>query len=165
MLLPFVITLAAITQMQTPVPAESKQFDFWIGEWTCSGESIGPDGKKSPTEGVNTIKRSFGGHVVEENFRMGQFHGMSMSVYDTKAKLWRQTWVDNQGSYIALTGEYRNGKMILTTIPKPKAPKSANRMVFYNIRPESFDWDWESTADGGKTWKLQWRLNYKRSKS
>lgn len=29
-------------------------------------------------------------------------------------------------------------------------------MVFKDIKPESFTCDWESSADGGKTWKLSW---------
>ncbi len=37
------------------------------------------------------------------------------------------------------------------------------RMVFYDIKENSMVWDWESTEDGGKTWKLNWRINYKRT--
>jgi hypothetical protein len=163
MVLSILILIASRGVMQQVAPPpETKQFDFWVGEWTCTGEMIAPDGKKTKTEGQNTIKRTFDGHVVEESFRMGEFKGTSVSVYNPKSKLWQQTWVDNQGSYIALSGEYKDGKMILTTLPRPKAPKTASRMIFHDIKPNSFTWDWESTADGGKTWKLAWRLNYVR---
>jgi hypothetical protein len=36
------------------------------------------------------------------------------------------------------------------------------RMVFKEIKNDSFTWDWEKTEDGGKTWKLEWRINYKK---
>jgi len=36
------------------------------------------------------------------------------------------------------------------------------RMIFYEIKKDSFTWDWENSTDYGKTWSLQWRINYKR---
>jgi hypothetical protein len=35
-------------------------------------------------------------------------------------------------------------------------------MVFKNIKANAFTWDWESSVDGGETWKLNWRINYSR---
>jgi hypothetical protein len=35
-------------------------------------------------------------------------------------------------------------------------------MVFYDIKKDSFTWDWEGTQDGGETWNLLWRINYTR---
>src|SRR5687768_15760577 len=92
--------LASWTQEAAP-PKEAAQLDFWIGKWKCVGEMHSPDGKKTRTEGKNVIKRTFDGKVIEEQFSMADFKGMSVSVYDAKGKLWRQTWVDNSGGYIA----------------------------------------------------------------
>ena len=36
------------------------------------------------------------------------------------------------------------------------------RMVFHDIERDSLVWDWEASRDKGKTWRLLWRLNYKR---
>jgi hypothetical protein len=163
MLLNFAPILLATTQNLAP---EAKQFDFWLGEWTCEGISYHPtDPKKNqPTTAENRIIRDFDGHVIHEHFKMGTFVGQSWSVYNAAAKRWQQTWVDNQGSYIALAGTFQNGKMILTTLPAPKKPKSFSRMVFSNFKPGSFDWDWEGSTDGGKTWKRNWHLHYTRKK-
>jgi hypothetical protein len=159
-----ILVAAALTQQPTPVPKESSQFDFWVGTWNCSGESIGADGKATPTQAKNRITRDFDGHVLREEFTMGQFKGTSMSVYQPAAQQWRQTWVDNQGGYIVLTGKFANGKMVLQTLPFPKQPNAASRMTFENITKDSFDWNWEATTDGGKTWKLSWHLKYVRSR-
>jgi hypothetical protein len=35
-------------------------------------------------------------------------------------------------------------------------------MVFTDVKRDSFNWRWEATTDGGKTWTLAWRLAYKR---
>jgi len=36
------------------------------------------------------------------------------------------------------------------------------RMIFYNIKKDSFDWSWEASTDGGATWKSNWLIHYKR---
>jgi len=40
--------------------------------------------------------------------------------------------------------------------------KMTNRMVYYNIKQDSFDWSWEASTNGGKTWKQNWLIHYKR---
>jgi hypothetical protein len=42
---------------------ESRQFDFWIGEWNAAWELEGKPGK-----GTNTIRSVLGNCVIEENF-------------------------------------------------------------------------------------------------
>jgi hypothetical protein len=154
---------ASVIAVQGP-PSEIKQFDFWLGDWTCEGISYHPTDPKQnqKTSGQNSITREMDGFVVRENFTMGAFRGASWSVYTPANKKWRQTWVDNQGGYITLAGEFRLGKMILTTLPNEKTPKNFSRMVYSHIKNESFDWDWEKSVDAGKTWKLAWHLHYTR---
>jgi len=74
-------------------------------------------------------------------------------------------WVDNSGGYIALIGGIVGDSMVLTT-QETSTPtgKIKSRMVFYNITLQSFLWNWESSADGGQTWKLNWKIYYKRKK-
>ena len=38
------------------------------------------------------------------------------------------------------------------------------RMVFHDIQPNQFKWDWERTADGGKTWTVMMKIDYVRVK-
>ena len=151
------------TQQVGP-PAESHQFDFWVGDWKCSGESFAPNGKATHTDAVNSITRILAGRVLQENFKMPGLNGTSVSVYDPLAKLWRQTWVDDNGGYIALTGSFAEGTMTLRTLPRSDQPNVASRMVFSNISADGFDWDWQSSRDAGATWKPAWHLHYTRVK-
>ena len=158
------LTITMTSLAQTALPPETHQFDFWIGKWKCSGESFDANGKSTRTEATNSIERTFDGHVIRENFKMRGLNGTSVSVFDPAAKLWRQTWVDDQGSYIALAGTCVEGKMTLQTLPRPDRPKAASRMVFSNVAADSFDWDWQSSRDAGATWTLVWHLHYVRVK-
>jgi hypothetical protein len=139
------------------------QLDFWVGKWKCEGASHAPDGKVQPTKGTNEITKDMDGHVVHEHFSMGSFKGESWSVYAPKAKKWRQTWVDNSGAYIALVGEFSAGRMVLETTGPNQPAAVRKRMVFSDIKKDSFDWNWEATQDNGKTWNLEWHLHYTRT--
>jgi hypothetical protein len=151
----------------TPPPAfctgaEFRALDFWLGDW---------DAKWAPSDGdsgigSNHIALTHDGCVIEEHFdgRPGQtLIGHSVSMYVAPDKLWRQTWVDNQGSYIELSGgPQANGDFVLSTAPRPSG--NVNRMVFTEITPESFTWRWQSSRDG-KAWSDAWVIHYTRKRT
>jgi len=152
------------TQPPNPCAApQQKQFDFWVGEWdlTWPGQNAGEVG-----HGTNSIKRIFDGCVVQENFSGGDsmhLRGTSLSTFDTRAGDWKQTWVDNEGGYLDFVGELKDGKMVLKRDAVSKdGTKFLQRMVWKNISTNEFDWSWEASHDGGKTWVVQWPIHYKR---
>lgn len=130
------------------------QFDFWLGEWNVTW---GEDGK-----GTNRIERILGDKVIQENFNGGDLHGLSFSAYDAERNLWCQTWVDNSGSYLDFTGKFDDGKMILSRDAIVKGEACKQRMVWYNIEANQFDWNWERSDDEGATWRVLWHITYKR---
>lgn len=144
---------------QQPCSApEGREFDFWLGDWDLTW---GEDGR-----GRNTITTRYDGCVIEENFDGApsmDFKGMSVSTYNPQIRKWQQTWVDSQGSYIHLTGEFKAGRMVLVNQPPTSDGQILFRMVFYNIEQDSLDWDWERSEDGGKNWELRWRIHYQRA--
>lgn len=89
---------------------------------------------------------------------------MSHSVF-TSEKKWKQTWVDNSGGYLDFEGKAEKGRMTFFRTARRNGKEIRQRMVFYDIYKDRFTWDWESSADEGETWKLAWRINYKRAKS
>lgn len=141
--------------------SESSQLDFWVGEWKAEWK----DSDGNIQGGTNIITKTLGGCVVEENFSTDDktFTGRSLSMYNPVKKIWQQTWVDNNGGYMAFTGGMDGDKMILWQKTINKAGKEVmQRMVFYDINADSFTWDWENSTDNGKTWNLVWKINYKR---
>ncbi|GAB4426280.1 MAG: hypothetical protein Kow002_15620 [Anaerolineales bacterium] len=132
------------------------QFDFWLGEWACTW---GEDGRAT-----NRIARVLDGKVIQENFEGGGLLGISHSVWDAERGLWCQTWVDNNGSYLDFTGSFRDGQMILSRDAVVQGQACKQRMVWYNITENEFDWNWERSDDGGKTWEVKWQIKYRRKK-
>lgn len=159
-------TFAAAQSAAAPPPCsapESRQFDFWVGDWEVSWPAGGgmPAGK-----GTNRIIHVLDGCALEENFDGGSaipLRGRSFSVYLPREGKWKQTWVDNQGSYLDFSGEFRDGQMVLVReAVGPKGAKFLQRMVWKNITADSLDWSWERSLDGGKTWQVMWPIHYAR---
>lgn len=149
--------LAAAASPPACAAPEFRQLDFWVGEWDLTWQG----GK-----GTNVITRELDDCVIHEHFTgdasVDGMRGESVSTYQPGPKLWRQTWVDNQSGYIPLTGGPRSdGTFLLeTTRLNPQAARS--RMIFENIKADSFTWRWQKSTDDGKTWSDNWVITYKR---
>ncbi len=145
---------------------EPTWFDFWVGDWEVSWDEQG--GKVG--RGKNRVVKILGNSVIQENFEVAEgsskgYLGTSISVYNPRTKVWHQGYVDNQGAYINLIGDRQGERRIFQTLPEERDGKTiVRRMVFYDITSGSFSWDWESSEDGGETWKLNWRIRYTRMK-
>ena len=159
-----VLVSLLITSQNFAQEKPSNYFDFWIGSWDVTWTYA--DG--SPGKGTNEITKVLDGSVIQENFvglegAYKGFKGISISVYNQAQDKWYQTWQDNQGGNINLTGELDGDKRIFrTALDEANGQRIYSRMVFYDIKKDSFTWDWEQTTDGGETWTLNWRINYKR---
>ena len=137
--------------------AKEEQFNFWVGEWNLTW---GKNGK-----GTNTIRKILNNKIIEENFNGTPsipLIGRSYSAYDKNTGKWKQTWVDNSGSYLDFSGEFKDGKMSLSRKLIVKGKPVIQRMVWHSITKNAFIWNWESSSDNGKTWKINWKISYKR---
>lgn len=137
---------------------EAKQFDFWLGEWNLTWADSG--------KGFNKVEKILGGCVIQENFdglNSTPLKGISVSTYNKNLKKWQQTWVDNSGAYLDFVGEFSEGKMILAReFTNKEGKKIKQRMVWFDIKENSLNWNWESSLDEGKTWKPLWQIHYSR---
>lgn len=140
-------------------------YDFWLGGWEVTWEEAnGETGR-----GTNFIEKTLDGKVIQENFRVNEgqmegFMGTSISVYNPRTDTWKQAWADNQGGYFDFTGKVDGTNRIFQTDIRKIGPDTlfTQRMVFYDITYDSLKWDWESSVDGGETWSLNWRINYRK---
>ena len=136
---------------------EARQFDCWVGKWEASWGARG--------KGLNTISVILDSCAIQENFNGSPsipLRGHSYSAYNKFNKYWQQTWVDNNGSYLDFKGGFEDGKMILTREAIRDTQRFHQRMVWFNIQKNSYDWSWDRSDDEGKTWKPQWQVKYRR---
>jgi hypothetical protein len=139
---------------------ESKQFDFWVGEWEAAFRQGNQDRRSR-----NVISKSHGGCVIVENFNgwpASPLVGLSVSTFERNAGKWKQTWVDNNASYLDFEGEFKEGRMTLSRTANQGGRTFLQRMVWFDIHADKFNWNWERSDDGGKTWTVIWAIAYKR---
>ena len=171
---------AATTEAPPPVPPvttadackaeEHRQFDFWIGHWNLvvSTRKAKDSDEWVESPATNHIQSILAGCAIEESFRAegpgSPWAGRSVSVYVAATKQWRQTWVDDQGSYLAFTGGMESGRMVLHGEPRQSNGKLVQmRMVFSDITANHITWTWERTTDGGATWTPAMIILYTRA--
>ena len=159
------VFMLGILTHESEAQLDSLTFDFWIGKWDASWQNS----KGESEHGTNLIERILDGSVLQEHFEIVSgankgFKGTSISVWNSRSKTYHQAWADNQGGYFDFTGEVDGDRKIFKTAPRTRDNQVIiQRMVFYDIKENSFTWDWESSMDSGNTWSLMWRINYTRS--
>lgn len=137
---------------------DGTELDFWVGSWDVTW---------STGHGTNELAWILGDRVLFESFRGADddgsgLHGQSWSVFDPKRSLWRQTWVDDQGSYLDLIGDRVDGWFAFVRAAPELGPEARQRMVFRDVAPDRFRWTWEASLDAGATWRVRWEIAYRR---
>lgn len=160
---------AALAGAQAPPPApppacqsaEYRQFDFWVGTW----DVYLPDGQQA---GENRIEPISAGCALLENWSgRGGFTGKSLNIYDRDDKRWHQTWVDSSGGLLMIAGSLVAKRMVLTSDTANAGAASGGVQQRISWTPNddgSVRQFWESSADAGKTWTVQFDGKYVRRK-
>ncbi len=140
-------------------PLGPEALDFWIGEWTVSWAGGG--------HGTNTVRRILDGRVIEETFDGADADsallGRSLSVRDAADGRWRQTWVDSSGSYLDLVGVEVDGRIAFQREAVVGGVAVVQRMVWLDVTPDAFRWQWQRSSDGGAAWDVAWEIDYRRA--
>jgi len=139
---------------------EFRQFDFWIGEWDVVSNAGGqPAGKSS-------VQLMLGDCVIFENWTgaLG-VNGKSFNIYNTAEKQWRQTWVDDRGTFTEYAGELKDDRLeYYAKSFGPNGQKQKLRMTFFKQGADRVRQLGEISTDEGKTWSTQYDLIYNRRK-
>jgi len=126
--------------------AEHRQFDFWVGTWTVTvGDNFA---------GSNVITNEEQGCLIHEHWSGSRGStGQSFNFYDAASRQWHQVWVDNQGTWLHLTGHYADDEMRFTgTAPGPDGKPAPQRLTFFRNADGTVRQLWQASSDGGATW-------------
>jgi hypothetical protein len=102
---------AAADGKQKTAPAcrdpKFREFDFWLGDWQVEA--------KGKLIAYNQITLAQNGCVLRENYSVQStgYLGQSLNMYDATRGQWQQTWVDNGGLMLQLSGGLQGAAMVL----------------------------------------------------
>ena len=137
---------------------EYRQFDFWIGEWDVQA--------RGQHAGTNSVQLILGKCVVFENWTGARgMNGKSFNVYNAAKGKWQQTWVDDRGVVLELTGEFKDNAMRLAGEVVRNGQKILHKLTFFPLEGGRVRQLWESSQDDGKTWSTVFDGLYVRKKS
>jgi len=128
---------------------EYRQFDFWLGDWNVTD----PRGHAA---GTSSITLEHDGCVLHEHWSGAKGGtGSSLNIYDSVTKRWHQTWVDNGGTFLELSGGFVEGRMVLEGKGAgPKGEPLVNRIAWEKLPDGRVRQTWTVSSDGGSSWTI-----------
>ncbi len=148
-------TPSAATPATNPCSApEYRQFNFWLGDWEVT--------EAGKAAGTNRISQILGGCALREEWKgAGGMTGTSLNMWDSGGRRWHQTWVDDKGNVLLLTGGRRGAKMVLEgDSPDGKGGTVKNRISWSPLPVGHVRQLWETSKDGGKNWETAFDGDY-----
>ncbi len=151
------LAVYAMAQPKMPSSPEMRQFDFWLGEW----DVVNRDGKP---EGRSRIESIAEGNGILENWTdVSGTTGKSLSVYNAPKGCWQQFWVGNGTPVLEMSGGIVGGSMVLSGTREGIAnARIVDRFTWTPNADGTVRQHWESSGDGGKTWRDNFDGIYRR---
>jgi len=148
---------AVAAQTSSPQSSEFRQFDFWLGDWDVFDAQGNPGGK-------SRIESIADGHGILENWTDSNgTTGKSLNTYNPEKRCWQQFWVGDGTPVLELSGGIVDGNMVLTGTRQGKGDiKVTDRIAWTPNADGSVRQRWQSSVDGGKTWKDDFDGIYRR---
>jgi hypothetical protein len=135
------------------------QLDFWLGSWRVEGTN-------DLTLGESEVSEDLDNCLIEQTLATPKgYEAKSFLGWDPRPQAWFQTFVDSEGQWLLLSGGLVGDRMILTG--KGPGPGSSDREVDVRVTtwadgPDRVLQTWETSKDGGGSWKTEIELVYVR---
>jgi hypothetical protein len=151
-------------------------FDFEGGTWkihlkrllhplTGSSEWIDFDGH-------SVTRKVWGGHAWLEEFETsgasGRVQGLTLRLYNSQTRQWSLYWANSKDGAMSLpptVGEFKDGVGEFYDQEMYSGRSIFVRYRWSQITPNSAHFEQSFSADGGKTWEVNWITDQTRSES
>jgi hypothetical protein len=140
---------------------ESRQLDFWVGDWTISSPGASPNS-------TSTVSLSLDSCMITESWDGGKGHrGENIFAYSSGDQGWRGLFVDNEGrAHAFVDGKISAGTAeFLGPSRGPNGEAVLNRIRVVRLSADKVEQTWDKSTDKGATWSPVFRLEYSRKKS
>jgi hypothetical protein len=149
-------------------------FDFNFGTWRTHIKRLDHplSGSKTWTkmEGTVTVRKLWGGAGQVEEIAAdgpaGHWEGMTVFLYNPQAHQWSQTFAGRANGTFEppIIGEFKNGIGELFSQDTFNGRTILTRGRWSDIKPNSHKFEQAFSADGGKTWEVNFSASLERIK-
>ena len=136
---------------------EFRQIDFWLGDWRVASEP-------GPELGTARVTTSLNDCLIQEDFESPKgYRSRSFLYYDFVVDKWFRSFADNTGGHRELSGNVVNGSLVMTGEETDGHGRKV-RQLRVTLSPDGAGvrQRWESSKDGGASWKDELVLAYRR---
>ena len=126
-----------------------RQLDFWIGDW----DTFETDAHGGPVVARARVAPIAEGCAIHELYEQNDgLIGDSILSYDPVRKAWQQTWVTNRGSIMVITGNFRDGALVLEGDVHLMDGRTVAQRITWKSEGGGVRESAVLSKDGGKTW-------------
>ncbi len=149
--------LAAVDSEPCAATSESRQLDFWLGDWIVTYPGM-------PGSAASKVFLDLDKCLVSENWDAGKGHsGKNMFAYSADDKNWHGFFADNQGRVHVFEGKVAAGSAEFTGPSRgPDGQAVLNRVKIVRIAANRIEQSWEKSMDNGTTWTMNFHGEYSR---
>ena len=149
-------------------------FDFLVGRWQVHHrrlkERLADNHEWVEFDGTCSNLALMGGWAnVDDNvFKMpgGDYRGVGLRSYDPKTAQWAIWWLDGRNPFGDLDppvkGRFENGVGTFYADDTLRGKKIRVRFTWSHITPTSARWEQAFSPDAGKTWEVNWMMEFRR---
>ena len=139
--------------------AEYHLLDFWIGDWDTF-DSDAPTGPSVARARVEPIALGCALHELYE--QEDGLIGDSILSYDPVRKAWQQTWVTNRGSIMVITGNFKDGALVLEGEMHLMDGRTVTQRITWKREGDGVRESAVLSKDGGKTWAPAFDVQFRK---
>jgi ketosteroid isomerase-like protein len=156
-----------VSPRATPIKRDGQRdFDFEIGTWkTHLRRLVHPlSGSTSwvEYEGTTVVRKVWDGRAnlveLEVDGAAGHIEALSLRLYNPETRQWSLNFSNSAGGTVSVpaVGQFENGRGEFFNPDTLDGKAILVRFVISNITPTSCHFEQAFSADGGKTWEVNW---------
>jgi hypothetical protein len=144
----------------------SHDFDFEIGDWkTHLKRLVHPltgSTQWVECEGITRVGKVWNGRAnlveLEANCPEGHFEGLNLRLYNPESHQWSLNFANSKGGTLTqpTIGEFKNGRGEFYDQETLNGRAILVRFIISDITADSCHFEQAFSADGGKTWEVNW---------
>jgi hypothetical protein len=138
--------------------SESRQLDFWLGNWTISVPGFSGNS-------ASKVSLSLDKCLIVESWNDGRGHdGQNTFGYSGDDKSWYGMFADNKGRvHVFTSGTVSGGIAEFNGSSGTNEEKALNRVKIARLSADKVEQTWEKSSDNGHSWKTVFRGEYSRT--
>ena len=149
-------------------------FDFLVGEWRVHHrrlkERLADNHEWIEFEGTCAMRKLMDGWSnVDDNvldMPGGAYRAVGLRAYDPKTAQWAIWWLDGRNPFGELDppvkGRFTDGVGNFYADSTLRGKPIRMRFTWSHITPTTAQWEQAFSPDGGKTWEMNWHMDFER---